>query len=403
MFVYVCTRVLDESAAEIHEQEVGQEVFGRPANYDTAADNTVRVHASMLRKRVSQYFENEGSAEPVVIEIPRGNYAPVFRDRSLFRETAEPVMSEPAIAEPPVAVEAAQSRTRVPLWVPTVLAIFFAATTIYFFAKTRSVATRVPQPAPVLASFWSQIFPRGRQTDLVLGDASLGIVQEFTGHPVGLTNYFDRSYLSQVKAESSRLNPDLLKSLLLKRQANYGEVALLARMTDIAHDVQSDTRVRFSRDYSFHELKTDNAVLFGSAGSDLWIEPFLRRLTLHWKFDPTRGGYYPTDLLAQSAPDQFDVTALPDGSHIGFATLALLPNLSGSGNVLIVSATGGTTMNAALDFLSSETLIQQLRDRLIPKAPPQAPLPYFEVLIRTNSSGGLPHNNEILIVRRIHP
>jgi hypothetical protein len=82
MLLYVCDRVLDHQVGEIHEQEVGRRVFGRPADYDTAADNTVRVHASMLRKRVEQYFANEGLDEPVIIEIPRGNYAPVFRPRS---------------------------------------------------------------------------------------------------------------------------------------------------------------------------------------------------------------------------------------------------------------------------------------------------------------------------------
>src|SRR6202041_596048 len=81
MFVYVCDRVLDHDVDEIHEQEVGRRVFGRPADYDTSADNTVRVHASMLRKRGDQDFATEGSSEPIVIEIPRGNYAPIFRER----------------------------------------------------------------------------------------------------------------------------------------------------------------------------------------------------------------------------------------------------------------------------------------------------------------------------------
>jgi hypothetical protein len=287
------------------------------------------------------------------------------------------------------------------MWISTTLAVFFAATTVFFFLKARSHGSLIPRPAPVVATLWSQIFPKGKQTDLVLGDASLGIVQELTGEPLELSNYFDRTYLTQVNTGSKGLNPALAKSLLLKRQTNYGDVALLARMTTMAHAVQSDTRVRFSRDYSFHELKTDNVILFGSADSDLWVQPFLGQLTLRWKFDSTRAGYYPTDVTAKSAPDQFNVTSLQDGSHVGFATLALLPNLSGSGNVLIISATGGTTMNAAVDFLSNEGSIRQLRERLIPKAPADSPLPFFEALIRTNTHGGVPHSNEILIVRRI--
>ena len=81
LLLYLCNRVLEGHLGPIHEQEVGHSVFGRPADYDTGADNIVRVHASLLRKRLAEYFSKEGALEPIVIEIPKGNYAPVFRGR----------------------------------------------------------------------------------------------------------------------------------------------------------------------------------------------------------------------------------------------------------------------------------------------------------------------------------
>src|SRR5260370_25349772 len=75
LLLYLSTGVLVEDAFEIHEQEVGHKVFGRPLNYDTGSDNIVRVHASMLRKRLEQYFSEEGAHEPVIVEILKGNYA----------------------------------------------------------------------------------------------------------------------------------------------------------------------------------------------------------------------------------------------------------------------------------------------------------------------------------------
>src|ERR1700733_14857951 len=123
MFVYVCGRVLDDSVEEIHEQEVGQQVFGRPVDYDTAADNTVRVHASMLRKRVNQYFENEGSGEPLVIEIPRGNYAPVFREREVKPQEPEPQpLPQPQPAVLPAVAAATPAPSGLRGWRPSILA-----------------------------------------------------------------------------------------------------------------------------------------------------------------------------------------------------------------------------------------------------------------------------------------
>src|ERR1700733_11695152 len=66
---YLTERVLEDESCDIREHEVGYKVFGRPLDYDTAADNIVRVHASMLRKRLEQFFLAEGGDEPWVIEI----------------------------------------------------------------------------------------------------------------------------------------------------------------------------------------------------------------------------------------------------------------------------------------------------------------------------------------------
>ena len=112
-----------------------------PADYDTAADNTVRVHASMLRKRVNQYFENEGSAETLVIEIPRGNYAPVFRERADQTAGARTATTASATAG-----GFAGSRCAAPapsglwVWLPSVLAALFAATSLVLYMQERRLA-----------------------------------------------------------------------------------------------------------------------------------------------------------------------------------------------------------------------------------------------------------------------
>ena len=402
MFLYVCGRVLDESADEIHEQEVGQEVFGRPADYDTAADNTVRVHASMLRKRVNEYFEKEGSSEPLIIEIPRGNYAPVFRER-----TAVLPQPGPQAVSAPAATPALHPYATVPLWLAAALAVLFALTSLGLFLHSRSLAAALSpaRPSPAVGEIWAQIFPKGKPTDLVLADASLGTLQERIDHPISLTEYFDRSYLTRVedRTASAKLDPAFSKSLLLKRQVNYGDVALLSRITDMARSVQGDTRVHFARDYSFRDLKANNSLLFGNVSSNPWIEPFQSRLTLRWKYDADKGIYYPVDTAAKPADqEKFHASALPDGSHEGFASLSLLPNLSGTGDVLILSATGGTAMNAALDFLCDETSIRQLRSQLVPKSPLTAAMPYFEVLLRIGGRNNVPRDpSSIVIARRI--
>jgi hypothetical protein len=408
MFIYVCGRVLDHSADEIHEQEIGQEVFGKPPDYDTSADNTVRVHASMLRKRVDQYFAKEGSHESLVIEIPRGNYAPVFRERVV--KPVEVAWQEPSLANasvvtaPPLAT--AEKKWQWKIWVPTFFAISFAILSLFLLLHIGLHDSNAMQKKqPIVYQLWSQVFQKGKPTDIVLGDASLATFQEKTNRTIPLSEYFDRSYLNKVQdqAVSAKVDPDFAKVLLLKRQSSYGDVALLARLTDMAHAVQSDTKVRFARDYSYRELKSDNAVLLGYVASNPWIEPFQGHQTLRWKFDVSQANYYPIDTIAPSTDqEKYHPSAAPDRPHEGYATLSLFPNLSGTGSVLIISATGGTAMNAALDFLSDEHLMDELRSQLTQNKS-AAVFPYFEALIRMGSRNTLPRDVSIVVARPLHP
>lgn len=403
MFVYVCDQVLEHSAAEIHEQEVGSRVFGRPEGYDTSADNTVRVHASMLRKRIEQYFATEGSSEPIIIEIPRGNYAPVFRERPVKPALPEPTPISEATAAP-VAPPPVEAEPKWKFWLPTALAAVFAAISLLLFLNARS-SRPIPvllKGQPTVGMFWSQIFVPGKSTDLVIGDATLGTFQEMTDHPIALSEYFDRSYLGKVeeRATAAKVDPSFAQALILKRQSSYGEISLLARLTDASHALQSDTKVRFARDYSFRELKADNVVLLGYRTSDPWIEPFENYLALRWKYDPSNGSYYPMDTAATDQ-EKFRITAPRDQPHDGYATISLVPNMSNSGNVLILAGSGGAAIGATLDFLSDEHSITQLHSQL--SQDKKAPFPYFEALLRIGNHNTLPRDSSIVLCRQLRP
>ena len=50
------------------------EVFGRPPDFDAQSDPLVRVEAGRLRRRLTEYYADEGRNDPVRIELPRGSY-----------------------------------------------------------------------------------------------------------------------------------------------------------------------------------------------------------------------------------------------------------------------------------------------------------------------------------------
>ncbi|HXN24422.1 MAG TPA: hypothetical protein VOA41_16915 [Candidatus Dormibacteraeota bacterium] len=395
MFLYLCQRVLEQSADDIHEHEVGHKVFGRPLDYDTAADNIVRVHASMLRKRIEQYFAAEGQHEPIVVEIPKGNYAPTFHERRAGPERLAP-------SEAPVAPAAPNAK----IWILAALAALFACATFFLLFRLRDTASHaasVLAAKPAVRRFWSQIFPPDRRSDIVLDDADLASYQELTGRKIPLSEYFDRSYLRKLDEQgAAELNRNLAEAIVLKRHSNYGTTTVLWNLSRIADALQGRVAVHFARDYTFRELKSDNVILLGNNRSNPWIESFESKLGIRWKYNESTGAYYPWDVSAgPSAQEKFLTVGPGVEPREGYTMIALLPNLSGTGNVLIVSGSGGAAMGAAADFLSEESSLVQLRSLLPSTA--SGDFPYFEALLRVNTRSSLPKDTSILVCRPVPP
>jgi hypothetical protein len=86
----------------IKERTIGVEVFGRKPDYDNNTDPIVRVTATELRKKLAQYYYQDGHDDELRIELPPGSYLPKFRDSSTESATAPPIPQVfPSESNPP--------------------------------------------------------------------------------------------------------------------------------------------------------------------------------------------------------------------------------------------------------------------------------------------------------------
>src|SRR5262245_43536961 len=76
---FLVGRHLEGGDTELKESLIAVEGFGRKPEYDPKRDSIVRTEAVRLRARLSKYYAGEGSRDPVIIELPKGAYKPVFR------------------------------------------------------------------------------------------------------------------------------------------------------------------------------------------------------------------------------------------------------------------------------------------------------------------------------------
>jgi tetratricopeptide (TPR) repeat protein len=79
---YVVEAALGGRAASLKGYTIGVEALGRDASFDPQADPIVRVEATRLRRALERYYASSGSTDPLVIDLPRGSYVPVFIRRS---------------------------------------------------------------------------------------------------------------------------------------------------------------------------------------------------------------------------------------------------------------------------------------------------------------------------------
>jgi tetratricopeptide (TPR) repeat protein len=73
---YVVETALAGHTEHLKEYVIGVEVFERSPDYNPQLDPVVRTMAGRLRSKLAEYYQNAGKADPVLIEIPRGGYAP---------------------------------------------------------------------------------------------------------------------------------------------------------------------------------------------------------------------------------------------------------------------------------------------------------------------------------------
>ncbi|HEY4048597.1 MAG TPA: hypothetical protein VGM27_17150 [Acidobacteriaceae bacterium] len=103
--------VIDQTLAGqtdlLKERTLGIEIFGRDADYDTASDPIVRVTAAEIRKRIAQYYQEQGHEGELRVSLPAGSYVPQFhwpQTATISKEKSE--LQAVGIAEvPPTSFE----------------------------------------------------------------------------------------------------------------------------------------------------------------------------------------------------------------------------------------------------------------------------------------------------------
>jgi TolB-like protein/Tfp pilus assembly protein PilF len=78
---YVVEQSLAGQEKTLKEYSIGLHVFDKPESFDTRVDPIVRVEAGRLRAKIRDYYDGEGSNDPVWLGLRKRGYSPAFHRR----------------------------------------------------------------------------------------------------------------------------------------------------------------------------------------------------------------------------------------------------------------------------------------------------------------------------------
>lgn len=399
--LYVGKQSLKDGCPEIHEQEIGAKVFGRPASYDRSQDNIVRVNATELRKRIDSYFVSAGVHEPLVFEIPRGGYKPVFRLRSAAVEnnSAQGLEEAPQVVSIPIAdstVVRSHPEGHLSHFLWATVSLVLAITSGVLFQQNRSMRQELYswQGKPAVNAFWADFLHSHQETDIVLPDSSVGLSEEITRHPIPLSEYLNHNPMSRV--QSLDISPDRkadLDAIFGHNLVTFGDVRAAQQI--LALDPRSRTlNFTDSRFFLADSIKRNNVILIGGKKANPWVYLFDEQMNFSLDEDTGTQRMFVANRHPQ-AGEQSTYTAAPNiNSLVGYSVIAYLPNPSRTGNAIILTGTDSDGTNAAAEFLTSEEQLEKFRKTIHADR-----FPYFEVLLKTSRLSGTSFNAELVAYR----
>lgn len=381
---YIVAETIQGRADEITEHQIGVHVFDRPPSYRTVEDNIVRNYARQLRHRLTNYFEEEGVGEAMLLRIPLGGYVPEFMAGRPFDcgAMADGAVPLPAVEEAAGALAVGSRRTIAgKAWKFALLAVCAIALVLGGWFAALHFA--IPAPAATdegpAAPLWTALFEGPLNTYIVPADAGLNLLEDLSREPLTLAAYTSGGY-EQLKLPLMDAHSE--EDLETQHFTSFVDLQIVSALSRLPQYNPDRTILRFPRDLRIDDLRNANAIILGSLGSNPWAA--IAQVNANFRIVYRNGMQGATIINARPQPGELPeyVSHWDEPSHETYALISCLPNLQGNGRLLVLQGLDVAGTQAAADALFHPATIAGVLHRAMRS---DGSLGYFEILLRTTS------------------
>lgn len=373
---FICERALSSEHPELNEADIGHHVFGRPESYNPGDDNIVRVAARQLRTKLAEYFATDGRHESLVVEIPKGAYLPVFHP------AGSPLHPEPRPRKPALGPAAAA----------TLAAVLFAALATWALLQNRSLRTEIDALQSPPTPLSELLFDSQNRVNIVVTDAGSQAVQNFAGRVVSVEDYAARR-LPPMPEHTNATR--FIESLPQMANTALADTVIAATIAEAAGRHRDSIRVRHAREVGPRDFHTENFVLLGGVRANPWTRLFENNLNFAFTIDPDTGAA----CISNRKPLAGELPLYPPSRpyRAGYGRIAVLPNLSQTGKVVLIAGTGMASTEGAGAFMLDPASLALLHSKL--GVTNLNTLKSFELLLEMETLEGTPVKARLLASR----
>jgi len=232
------------------------------------------------------------------------------------------------------------------------------------------------EPARIL---WRTIFGGTANSYIVPSDAGFNLLEDLSRQPQPLAQYIAGSYenlpLGGVDAHSA-------EDLRTQQLTPFVDLQIATALAHLEEDDPQRVLIRFPRDLRLDDLKDANAVIIGSLGSNPWAAMVESSANFRIVYQPGMSGAEIVNQKPQPGEAAVYNSHWNEPSHETFALIDFLPNLSGSGHLLVLEGLDVAGTQAAAEMLLHPSAIDSILKRA---TLPDGSLRHFEVLLRSTS------------------
>ena len=396
---FVVLKSVESQNSYLKEYIIATEVFGRSSDYDSRNDSMVRVQAGRLRSKLQEYYLGEGKDDKVIIDLPKGQYTPVFSYVPELNGSKSNVAVDNKPAAPtelPVSTVA----TKVTIGVLTLICFALSIIALNYRSEARLLnesAAYKPSESPeaqAAAPLWGELL---RSPEPVLVAFSNTQFEGTAETGMRLLKPLDSSGSSgATHAHSS--GSEARNSVVTDHYTGIGEVMGVYSLADFFLKAGHPFRVKRSLLLTWDDVKTENLVVLGSPAENLLLrdlpqaQDFLFRLMKNEKQDVSFG-------ITNTKPGPGEQSAYfakqegPSRSQISedYAVISSLKGLNENYRLLILAGITTFGTQAAAEYVTKPEYVKDLIAHLSIPSDGQPRLPsYFQILIKVKVNGGVP-------------